>query len=127
MTEQASDGASTSGDRAAGKAGEGVVVAFGQTMKTLRVRAGLDRTEFGKRLGYWTATDGRVVRAGAEDSVTADDRPGGGAEGGDCAEVVAGTAAVHVRDSKVVAGPVHTVSREAWAGFVGLAVSESGV
>ena len=47
-----------------------------------------------------------------------------GAEGGDCVEVAAGTAAVHVRDSKAVAGPVLTVSREAWAGFVGLAVSE---
>lgn len=42
-------------------------------------------------------------------------------------EVAAGTAAVHVRDSKAVAGPVLTVSCEAWAGFVGLAVSESGV
>ncbi|ALO98704.1 hypothetical protein SHL15_7707 [Streptomyces hygroscopicus subsp. limoneus] len=47
-----------------------------------------------------------------------------GTEGGDCVEVAAGTAAVHVRDSKAAAGPVLTVSREAWAGFVGLAVSE---
>lgn len=43
-----------------------------------------------------------------------------GAEGGDCVEVAAATAAVHVRDSKDVAGPVLTVSREAWAGFVEL-------
>jgi hypothetical protein len=50
-----------------------------------------------------------------------------GAEGGDCVEVAAGTAAVHVRDSKDVAGPVVTVSRTAWAGFVGLASSEQGV
>ncbi|WP_101254390.1 DUF397 domain-containing protein [Streptomyces barkulensis] len=42
-----------------------------------------------------------------------------GAEGGQCVEVAAGTAAVHVRDSKAVAGPVLTVSREAWAEFVG--------
>ncbi|MCG3041249.1 DUF397 domain-containing protein [Streptomyces sp. S1A] len=47
-----------------------------------------------------------------------------GTEGGDCVEVAAGTAAVHVRDSKAVAGPVLTVSREAWAEFVGLASSQ---
>ncbi|MFJ8544127.1 DUF397 domain-containing protein [Streptomyces sp. NPDC093586] len=47
-----------------------------------------------------------------------------GTEGGDCVEVAPGTAAVHVRDSKDVPGPVLTVSREAWAGFVGLASSE---
>ncbi|QIP70133.1 DUF397 domain-containing protein [Streptomyces sp. VN1] len=48
-----------------------------------------------------------------------------GAEGGDCIEIAAGTAAVHVRDSKATAGPVVTVSRDAWAGFVGLASSET--
>lgn len=32
--------------------GSGVVVAFGRQLKLLRVRAGLDRTEFGKRVGY---------------------------------------------------------------------------
>ncbi|URN13582.1 DUF397 domain-containing protein [Streptomyces radiopugnans] len=47
-----------------------------------------------------------------------------GTEGGDCVEVAAGTAAVHVRDSKAVAGPVLTVSREAWAEFVGLTSSQ---
>jgi len=41
-----------------------------------------------------------------------------GAEGGDCVEVASGTAAVHVRDSKDVAGPVLTVSPQAWADFV---------
>ncbi|MCX4592411.1 DUF397 domain-containing protein [Streptomyces sp. NBC_01549] len=46
-----------------------------------------------------------------------------GAEGGDCVEVAA-TTAVHVRDSKDVTGPVLTVSRAAWAGFVELASSE---
>ncbi|KUO12413.1 DUF397 domain-containing protein [Streptomyces sp. DSM 15324] len=42
-----------------------------------------------------------------------------GAEGGDCIEVAADGATVHIRDSKTVAGPVVRVSREAWAGFVG--------
>jgi hypothetical protein len=49
-----------------------------------------------------------------------------GAEGGECVEVAAGTGVVHVRDSKTVAGPILTVSRAAWAGFVGLASSEPG-
>ncbi|MEW2030237.1 DUF397 domain-containing protein [Streptomyces roseifaciens] len=44
-----------------------------------------------------------------------------GAEGGDCVEVMIGAGVVHVRDSKAVAGPVLKVSREAWAGFVGVA------
>jgi hypothetical protein len=49
-------------------------------------------------------------------------------EGGECVEIAASTAVVHVRDSKTTAGPVFTVSREAWAGFVGLASSsERGV
>ncbi|MFJ3720202.1 DUF397 domain-containing protein [Streptomyces sp. NPDC090057] len=47
-----------------------------------------------------------------------------GTEGGQCVEVAPDTAVVHVRDSKAVAGAVLTVSREAWAGFVGLASSE---
>ncbi|ADI06366.1 hypothetical protein SBI_03245 [Streptomyces bingchenggensis BCW-1] len=50
-----------------------------------------------------------------------------GAEGGDCVEVATGTAAVHIRDSKAAAGPVLTVSRGAWAGFVGFASSERGL
>ncbi|QEU88197.1 helix-turn-helix domain-containing protein [Streptomyces viridosporus] len=36
--------------------GQAVVVAFGQTMKTLRVRAGLEREEFGRRIGYSAST-----------------------------------------------------------------------
>ncbi|MFE9607901.1 helix-turn-helix domain-containing protein [Streptomyces sp. NPDC006012] len=36
--------------------GRGVVTAFGQTMKMLRVRAGLEREEFGRRLGYSAST-----------------------------------------------------------------------
>ncbi|SEP85699.1 DUF397 domain-containing protein [Streptomyces radiopugnans] len=50
-----------------------------------------------------------------------------GTEGGQCVEVAAGMAAVHVRDSKAVAGPVLTVSREAWTEFVGLASSQRDV
>ncbi|WP_128428052.1 helix-turn-helix domain-containing protein [Streptomyces cyaneus] len=45
-----------SGGRAADKAGQGVVTAFGQTMKMLRVRAGLDREQFGRQIGYSAAT-----------------------------------------------------------------------
>nr|WP_145485071.1 MULTISPECIES: DUF397 domain-containing protein [Streptomyces] len=47
-----------------------------------------------------------------------------GAEGGQCVEVAADTATVRIRDSKAAAGALLTVSREAWAGFVGLASSE---
>ncbi|MEU9368988.1 helix-turn-helix transcriptional regulator [Streptomyces avermitilis] len=36
--------------------GQAVVIAFGQTMKTLRVRAGLEREEFGRRIGYSAST-----------------------------------------------------------------------
>ncbi|WP_121710577.1 DUF397 domain-containing protein [Streptomyces sp. E5N91] len=50
-----------------------------------------------------------------------------GTEGGDCVEVAVSTAVVHVRDSKAAAGPVVTVSPNAWAGFVGLASSEQRV
>ncbi|WP_256104357.1 DUF397 domain-containing protein [Streptomyces sp. ODS05-4] len=47
-----------------------------------------------------------------------------GTEGGDCVEVAAGAGVVHVRDSKAVTGPALQVSRESWAGFVGLASAE---
>ncbi|MET9443347.1 DUF397 domain-containing protein [Streptomyces sp. NPDC006610] len=40
-------------------------------------------------------------------------------EGGQCVEVADATAVVHVRDSKAITGPVLTVSRQAWAEFVG--------
>ena len=46
-----------------------------------------------------------------------------GAEGGQCIEVATTPAAVHVRDSKRLGGPVLTVGREAWVGFVGLAAA----
>ncbi|MFV5992232.1 DUF397 domain-containing protein [Streptomyces sp. NPDC056231] len=46
-------------------------------------------------------------------------------EGGECVEVANAIGAVHIRDSKVAAGPVLTVSPHAWAGFVGLAADRS--
>ncbi|MFD5375309.1 DUF397 domain-containing protein [Streptomyces griseoincarnatus] len=48
-------------------------------------------------------------------------------EGGQCVEVAPATAVVHVRDSKVEAGPILTISREAWAGLVELTSSERRV
>ncbi|WP_179199738.1 helix-turn-helix transcriptional regulator [Streptomyces sp. NRRL B-24572] len=42
--------------QAADKSGKGVVGAFGQSLKTLRVRAGMEREELGKRLGYSAST-----------------------------------------------------------------------
>ncbi|MEW2493581.1 DUF397 domain-containing protein [Streptomyces nodosus] len=47
-----------------------------------------------------------------------------GAEGGQCVEVATTTASVHIRDSKAVTGPIVTVSRKAWTGFVRLTSSE---
>ncbi|MEF9883374.1 helix-turn-helix domain-containing protein [Streptomyces sp. P9-A4] len=38
------------------KSGRGVVAGFGQSLKTLRVRAGMEREELGKRLGYSAST-----------------------------------------------------------------------
>ncbi|MGP3751144.1 helix-turn-helix domain-containing protein [Streptomyces sp. IBSNAI001] len=42
----------SSGTQSEGKSENGVAVAFGRQLKLLRVRSGLDRAEFGKRLGY---------------------------------------------------------------------------
>lgn len=50
-----------------------------------------------------------------------------GTEGGECVEVATAATAVHVRDSKTASGPVLTVSRDAWTGFVGSALSERSV
>lgn len=50
---ESGDGA---GRRPEDEAGKGVLCAFGKSMKTLRVRAGLDREEFGRRLGYSAST-----------------------------------------------------------------------
>lgn len=49
-TEADADGGA--GQRPDDEPGSGVVVAFGRQLKLLRARAGLDRTEFGKRVGY---------------------------------------------------------------------------
>lgn len=40
-------------------------------------------------------------------------------EGGECVEVAACTETVHVRDSKVTAGPELAVAPSAWASFLG--------
>lgn len=50
---ESDDGA---GRRPEDEAGRGIVTAFGQTMKTLRLRVGMEREEFGKRLGYSAST-----------------------------------------------------------------------
>ncbi|QCW79524.1 DUF397 domain-containing protein [Streptomyces sp. S6] len=39
-------------------------------------------------------------------------------DGGDCVEVAAHPAAVHIRDSKVTDGPILTVEPAAWSAFV---------
>ncbi|WEV24870.1 helix-turn-helix transcriptional regulator [Streptomyces sp. 71268] len=52
QTEPEVEGEAADGGRAADKSGQGVVAAFGQSLKTLRVRAGMEREELGKRLGY---------------------------------------------------------------------------
>ncbi|WP_242643861.1 helix-turn-helix domain-containing protein [Streptomyces laculatispora] len=41
-----------SGERPEGEPGSGVMMAFGRQLKLLRLRAGLDRAEFGKLVGY---------------------------------------------------------------------------
>lgn len=43
-------------------------------------------------------------------------------QGGDCVEVAAHRAAVHIRDSKTADGPVLTVRPAAWTAFVSTAV-----
>ncbi|MEU2025575.1 DUF397 domain-containing protein [Streptomyces sp. NPDC016469] len=47
-----------------------------------------------------------------------------GAEGGQCIEVAASAGAVHVRDSKDMAGLLLHLSRDARTGFVGLATAK---
>ncbi|SEC22741.1 Helix-turn-helix domain-containing protein [Streptomyces sp. 2131.1] len=56
MTAEQVEPEAADGARAADKAGQDVVVAFGQTLKTLRVRAGLQREDLGRRLGYSAST-----------------------------------------------------------------------
>ncbi|WP_435853848.1 helix-turn-helix domain-containing protein [Streptomyces sparsogenes] len=50
------EGDEGTGRRPEDKTGRGVVLAFGQTMKMLRMRAGVEREEFGRRLGYSAST-----------------------------------------------------------------------
>lgn len=49
MDQGVRDGAGT---RPEGEPGAGVVTAFGRQLKLLRIRAGLERSEFGERVGY---------------------------------------------------------------------------
>ncbi|WP_329414488.1 helix-turn-helix domain-containing protein [Streptomyces sp. NBC_00704] len=61
MTEGTDERAETvvaddSGQATADTSGQAVVVAFGHTLKTLRMRAGLEREEFGRRIGYSAST-----------------------------------------------------------------------
>ncbi|MDQ0846055.1 DUF397 domain-containing protein [Streptomyces sp. V1I6] len=47
-----------------------------------------------------------------------------GAEGGECVEVAACPGSIHVRDSKVAAGPTLRVAAEGWAAFVHFATRD---
>ena len=42
-------------------------------------------------------------------------------EGGECVEVAASHAAIHIRDSKTAPGPALTLDPTAWSAFVGFA------
>lgn len=44
-----------------------------------------------------------------------------GSEGGECVEVAAHPAAVHIRDSKNPDGPILTVAPTTWTAFAGFA------
>ncbi|MFG3336510.1 helix-turn-helix domain-containing protein [Streptomyces tendae] len=54
--ESGSEDGAGEGRRPEDGAAKGVVAAFGQTLKTLRLREGLDRGEFGNRIGYSAST-----------------------------------------------------------------------
>lgn len=41
-------------------------------------------------------------------------------DGGECVEIAATPAHVHIRDSKRLTGPILTFGPDAWTGFVGL-------
>jgi transcriptional regulator with XRE-family HTH domain len=61
MTEGVGEGAGTvvaddAEQATADTSGQAVVIAFGQTLKTLRMRAGLEREEFGRLIGYSAST-----------------------------------------------------------------------
>ncbi|MFF7338073.1 helix-turn-helix domain-containing protein [Streptomyces sp. NPDC008163] len=56
MTAERVDPGEMEGPYAPDKAGQGVIFAFGQSLKTLRLRAGIEREELGRRLGYSAST-----------------------------------------------------------------------
>ncbi|MEU0132735.1 helix-turn-helix transcriptional regulator [Streptomyces sp. NPDC006296] len=51
-TEEGAERSSSASAQSEGKAENGVAVAFGRQLKLLRTKAGLDRVEFGRRVGY---------------------------------------------------------------------------
>jgi transcriptional regulator with XRE-family HTH domain len=53
---RANEGTARDGRRPEDEAGQGVVTAFGRTMKKLRIRAGLEREAFGNLVGYSAST-----------------------------------------------------------------------
>jgi hypothetical protein len=67
------------------------------------------------------AEGGDCVEVAASTAATWRKSSHSGAEGGQCVEVANGTAAVHIRDSKNTNGPMLTVAPDAWAQFVALA------
>jgi hypothetical protein len=46
-------------------------------------------------------------------------------DGGDCVEVASWTGALHVRDSKDKAGPIVSLTPNAWTEFVGFAAQHT--
>nr|BFD82214.1 hypothetical protein StreXyl84_16150 [Streptomyces sp. Xyl84] len=57
MTErEGAEAGAQAGQRSGDEAGRGVVTAFGQTLKTLRPRVGLEREESGRQFGYSAST-----------------------------------------------------------------------
>ncbi|NEC07486.1 helix-turn-helix transcriptional regulator [Streptomyces sp. SID7909] len=56
MTSERVDPGEMDGAYAPDKAGQGIITAFGQSLKTLRLRAGIEREELGRRLGYSAST-----------------------------------------------------------------------
>ncbi|MGW7237106.1 DUF397 domain-containing protein [Streptomyces sp. NPDC054804] len=119
------------GPRPEDEPGSGVVTAFGRPLKLLRVRAGLDRPEFGKLTGYAAPSIACRETAGEEMSNQMPEPTApepawskssySSGEGGECVEVADAPGAVCIRDIKISSGPVLTVTPQAWAGLVRLA------
>lgn len=64
----------SSGTQPENRSENGVAVAFGRQLKLLRVRAGLDRVEFGKRLGYAAQSVASFEQGGASRSLSSSTR-----------------------------------------------------